>query len=143
MAVPRGAAALLTVLSVAAAASARESDREESLRAQGAGACAYLHGVADAEADVLLGPELFARYGALNLTEAAADGTTLGAEKQRLTVGVNYSFGHLYQGLTVRRRGDAECRRERAREGLEAALYAGPDYVKGPALAARAEVLQG
>jgi len=55
---------------------------------------------------------------------------------------VNYSLGHLYQGLTVRKRGDAECRRETARVGLEAALYAGPDYAKGPALAAQAQVLQ-
>jgi hypothetical protein len=142
MSVSAGAAALAVLLSLPAAALAREPDREESLRAQAAGACTFVRGVADAEADVLLGPELFARYGALNLTEAAGEGTILGAEKQRLTVGVNYSLGHLYQGLTVRKRGDAECRRERARAGLEAALYAGTDYGKGPALAARAEVLE-
>src|SRR6267143_6117617 len=142
MAVPMGAAALAAVLSFPAAAVARESDRDEVLRRQAAGACKFLHGVADAEADVLLGPELFGRFGGVNLVEAATDGTTLGSEKQRLMLGVNYSLGHLYQGLTVRKRGDAECRRETARAGLEAALYSGTDFAKGPALAAREEVLK-
>jgi len=149
MAVPTGAAALAALLSLAAMAQARNpsSDREDSLRAQAAGACTFVRGVADAESDVLLGPELFARYGALNLTEAATTGTPIAGEpaaveKQRLTVGVAYSLGHLYQGITVRKRGEAECRQARARAGLEAALYAGPDYAKGPALAARAEILQ-
>ena len=142
MAVPTGAAAIMAVLSLSAGAQAREADREESLRAAAAGACAFVRGVADAEADVLLGPELFGRFGGVNLVEAATDGTTLGSEKQRLMLGVNYSLGHLYQGITVRKRGDAECRRETARAGLEAALYAGTDYAKGPALAAREEVLK-
>src|SRR5207237_6229469 len=80
--------------------------------------------------------------GGVNLVTSATDGTTFGSEKQRLMLGVNYSLGHLYRGLTVRKRGDAECRRETARAGLEAALYAGMDYGKGPALAAREEVLK-
>src|SRR5437879_5214339 len=142
MAVPTGAAALAAVLSLQAAAVARESDREEAVRRQAAGACKFLRGVADAEADVLLGPELFGRFGGVNLVEAGSGGTTVGSEKQRLMLGVNYSLGHLYRGLTVRKRGDAECRRETARAGLEAALYAGVDYGKGPALAAREEVLK-
>ena len=142
MAVPRGAAALVAVLSLPAAAVARELDRQEAQRRQAAGACKFLRGVADAEADVLVAPELFGRFGGVNLVEAAADGTTFGAEKQRLMLGVNYSLGHLYQGITVRKRGDAECRRETSRAGLEAALYAGTDYAKGPALAAREEVLK-
>jgi hypothetical protein len=142
MAVPRGAAALAAVLSLNAAAAARESDREEAVRRQAAGACKFLRGVADAEADVLLGPELFGRFGGVNLVEATTNGTTVGSEKQRLMLGVNYSLGHLYRGLNVRKRGDAECRRETARAGLEAALYAGTDYAKGPALAAREEVLK-
>jgi hypothetical protein len=142
MAVPTGAAALAAVLSLQAAAVARESDREEAVRRQAAGACKFLRGVADAEADVLVGPELFGRFGGVNLVTAANDGTTFGTDKQRLMLGVNYSLGHLYRGLTVRKRGDAECRRETARAGLEAALYAGTDYGKGPALAAREEVLK-
>jgi hypothetical protein len=142
MAVPRGAAALLAVVALPAAAQTPAGDREASLRAAAAGACAFARGVADAESYVLVGPELFGRFGGVNLVESTVNGTTLGAEKQRLTLGVNYSLGHLYQGLTVRKRGDAECRRETARVGLEAALYAGPDYAKGPALAAQAQVLQ-
>jgi hypothetical protein len=146
MAVPMGAAALAAVLSFPAAAVARESDRDEALRRQAAGACKFLHGVADAEADVLIGPELFGRFGGVNLvqatTDVTTDATTVAAEKQRLMLGVNYSLGHLYRGLTVRKRGDAECRRESARAGLEAALYAGTDYAKGPALAAREEALK-
>ena len=142
MAVPTGAAALVAVLSLSAVAVARESDREEALRRQAAGACRFLRGVADAEADVLIGPELFGRFGGVNLVEAATNGTTIGSEKQRLMLGVNYSLGHLYRGLAVRKRGDAECRRETARAGLEAALYAGTDYGKGPALGAREEVLK-
>ena len=102
MAVPTGAAALVAVLSLSAAAVARESDREEALRRQAAGACRFLRGVADAEADVLIGPELFGRFGGVNLVEAATNGTTIGSEKQRLMLGVNYSLGHLYRGLTVR-----------------------------------------
>ena len=142
MAVPRGAAALLAVVALPAAAQTPAGDREASLRAAATGACAFARGVADAESYVLVGPELFGRFGGVNLVESTVNGTTLGAEKQRLTLGVNYSLGHLYQGLTVRKRGDAECRRETARVGLEAALYAGPDYAKGPALAAQAQVLQ-
>src|SRR6267143_4659 len=121
MAVPRGAAALVAVLSLAAAAVASEPDRQEAQRRQAAGACKFLRGVADAEADVLVAPELFGRFGGVNLVEAATDGTTVGSEKQRLMLGVSYSLGHLYQGITVRKRGDAECRRETARAGLEAA----------------------
>ena len=138
-----GAAALVAVVWLTPAAKASGAEREESLRAAAAGACTFVRGVADAEADVLVGPELFGRFGGVNLVESTVDnGTTLGAEKQRLTLGVNYSLGKLYQGLTIKKRGDAECRRETARAGLEGALYAGTDYAKGPALAAREQVLR-
>ena len=66
--VRREAAALAAV--VLLTAGARAAEREESLRAAAAGACAFAHGVADAEADVLLGPELFGRYGGVNLVES-------------------------------------------------------------------------
>src|SRR5438552_592769 len=138
-----GAAALVAVVWLTPAPKASGAEREESLRAAAAGACTFVRGVADAEADVLVGPELFGRFGGVNLVESTVDnGTTLGAEKQRLTLGVNYSLGKLYQGLTIKKRGDAECRRETARAGLEGALYAGTDYAKGPALAAREQVLR-
>jgi hypothetical protein len=140
----RGGVVAFTLVTPVFAQSAQPDvlDRAAGARAAGEGACEFVRGVAAAEADVLLGPELFGRYGASNITELATDGNVITADKSRLTLGVNYSLGHLYQGITVRRRGDAECRRERAKAGLDAALYAGTDYAKGPALDARAQVLK-
>lgn len=141
----RGAVLMAFALVTPAFAQSAPSDAEDrgaSVRAAGEGACEFARGVAAAEADVLLGPELFGRYGASNITEVASNSNVITADKARLTLGVNYSLGHLYQGITVRKRGDAECRRDRAKAGLDAALYAGTDYAKGPALDARAQVLK-
>ena len=138
----RGGILMALALVAPAFAQSGAPDRAAGVRAGGEGACEFARGVAAAEADVLLGPELFARYGASNITELATDGNVITSDKARLTLGLNYSLGHLYQGITVRKRGDAECRRERAKAGLDGALYAGTDYAKGPALDARAQVLK-
>src|SRR2546430_16543106 len=110
MAVRAGAAAVVAVLSLSAAAVARESDREEALRRQAAGACRFLRGVADAEADVLIGPELFGRFGGVNLGEAATNGTTIGTEKQRPRRAVNSSQGPLNRAPAGPNEADPEAR---------------------------------
>jgi hypothetical protein len=106
--------------------------------------CEFVRGVTDAEAAVLLGPEIFASAGAVNAGEATggSGGVPLGSPTPRLTAGVGYDLVGAYRGVTLRRRAEAECQRHRALSALQAALQAGPDIGAAPALAARRRVLE-
>lgn len=106
------------------------------------GYCQYVRGVADAEASVLLAPELFVSAGLVNAGDATG-GSPLGTPKPRLTAGVGYDFVGLYRGLAFRRRAEADCRRQRALSALQAAVQTGASGIGAePALVARASVLE-
>ena len=107
------------------------------------GHCAFVRGVSDAEAAVLLAPDVFASVGVVNAGEAdGSGGVPLGGPTPRLTAGLSYDVVGLYRGLTVRRRAEAECERYRAFSALRAAVMRGPDVGAEAALAARARVLE-
>src|SRR5439155_23427034 len=131
--VRRGAAALVAVVWLTPAPKASGAEREESLRAAAAGACTFVRGVADAEADVLVGPELFGRFGGVNLVESTVDnGTTLGAEKQRLTLGVNYSLGKLYRASPSRSAATRSAGGRRPGRGSRGRSTPGPTTRRDP-----------
>lgn len=79
------------------------------------GYCESVQGVADADAALLLAPQLFGSTGLVNggsvLTgdSAVSTSTTL-----RLTAGVRYDLIRLYRGLMLQARAQAECKRYRA-----------------------------
>ncbi|WP_164019512.1 hypothetical protein [Pyxidicoccus trucidator] len=108
------------------------------------GYCDFVRGVGDAEAALELAPELFAGFGLVNTGEAegGAGATALGKPKWRLTAGVGYDFVGLYRGGALRKRAEAECRRQRALTTLEAAIHQGSGLGEDSALEARARVLQ-
>ncbi|MBZ4421235.1 hypothetical protein K8638_32800 [Myxococcus sp. RHST-1-4] len=108
------------------------------------GYCDFVRGVADAEAALELAPELFGSFGVVNTGEAegGAGAVPLGEPKLRLTAGVDYDFVGLYRGMTLRKRAEAECRRQRAIATLEAAVNRGNGLGEEAALEARARVLQ-
>lgn len=106
------------------------------------GWCEFVRSVADAEAAVLLAPEVFVSAGAVNAGEAdGTGGAPLGAPTLRLTAGLGYDVVDAWRGITLRRRAEAECRRYKALSALQTALQAGPGLGAEPALAARLSVL--
>ncbi|AKQ66531.1 hypothetical protein A176_003443 [Myxococcus hansupus] len=108
-----------------------------------AGYCDFVRGVGSAEAALEVAPELFAAFGVVNAGEATAGaGTTpLGEPTPRVTAGVNYDVVGLYRGRAIRRRAEADCRRQRALIVLESAIRQGNGLGEETALEARARVL--
>jgi len=118
--------------------------QEPAGEAKDPGFCAFVRGVGDAEAAVLVAPDLFASVGLVNAGEAGgAAGVPLGGPTPRITAGLSYDVVGLYRGLTLRRRAEAECERYRALSALQAAVKRGPDVGAEAALAERARVLEG
>ena len=95
--------------------------------AWGEGGCDMLVGTAASQSASLVAPTLFAETGFVNAGETPVLRPDLptGGPTYRVMVGASYSLGRLFQGLALRSRAEAACRRERARTGLEAALAVG------------------
>jgi hypothetical protein len=104
------------------------------------GYCRYVKNAAASEAALLSAPELFGTVGVFQIAEGDT-GTAFGRPKTRITLGAEASLAEMLQGVAVRQRADAECRRWRAMNSLEGALQAGTGIGTAPALAARAAVL--
>lgn len=112
------------LLGLALAAPARADD----------GYCDFVQGVAAAESAVLLSPEVFAQFGRI---EQASTTTDPAAQPGglRFIGGVRYRLTGLYEGVALRGRAEADCRRHEAFEHVRGAtLYR--------ALEARAKVLE-
>lgn len=77
------------------------------------GYCDYVEGRADAEAAILLSPQLIGSVGYVEQPDAAInpDGANKGL---RLIAGVRYRLSGIYEGIATRERGKADCRRQRA-----------------------------
>jgi hypothetical protein len=122
--IPTAAPALALALSLAAAAPARADD----------GYCDHVQGVASAESALSLFPEVFAQYGKIEQATPAGVPTT-DPSGLRFIGGVRYRLTGIYEGLVVRARAKADCRRHRAFEHVRSeTLYR--------ALEARAKVLE-
>lgn len=108
------------------------------------GYCDFVQGVGDAEAALELAPELYTSFGVVNAGEASGGpgSSALGKPKARLTAGVSYDFVGLYRGNAIRKRAQADCRRQRAMAQLEAAVHQGSALGEAAALEARASVLR-
>jgi hypothetical protein len=133
------------LLSLAAPALAQEAPpaAPPQVEDRAGGYCDFVRGVADAEAALEFAPELFAGFGAVNAGEAdGGGGVPLGEPTLRVTAGVGYDFVGLYRGRTLRKRAEAECRRQRAVALLEAAVRQGSGLGEEAALEARAKVLR-
>jgi hypothetical protein len=103
-------------------------------RADGDHYCDFVEGVASAQSSLLFAPELFGTFGYLDQQAQAIDvpeGTT---DDLRLTAGVRYSLGNVYEGFLTRGRARAECKRKQALDRVQGATT----Y---RALEARAKVL--
>ncbi|WP_426751941.1 hypothetical protein [Myxococcus sp. Y35] len=109
-----------------------------------AGYCDFVRGVGSAEAALEQGPELFGAFGVVNAGEATggAGTTPLGEPTPRVTAGLNFDFVGLYRGHAIRKRAEADCRRQRAVAVLEAAIRQGSGLGEEAALEARARVLE-
>ncbi|WP_241759377.1 hypothetical protein [Pyxidicoccus parkwayensis] len=138
-----GGALLALVARTALAQSAPPSQAQAApkLEDRASGYCDFVRGVADAESALELAPELYASFGVVNAGESSGGGA-LGKPKPRLTAGLGYDFVGLYRGTTIRKRAEADCRRQRAVAMLEAAVHQGPALGEDAALEARARVLQ-
>src|SRR6187402_3611164 len=96
------------------------------------GYCDHVQGVAAAESAISLSPEVFAQFGRIEQASsvAAADSSGL-----RFIGGVRWRLSGIYEGLALRARAKADCRRHQAFE-----------HVRGEtifrALEARAKVLE-
>jgi|SRR6218665_1191203 len=108
------------------------------------GQCAFVRGVARAEAALLTAPQVFASVGVVNAGDAGGGAALpLGKPTPRLSLGLDYDFVGLYRGQSLRGRAEAECARYRALSGLRLALLRGRDVGAEAALAARSRVLDG
>jgi hypothetical protein len=98
------------------------------------GYCDYVKGVADSERALLHAPELFSSFGYVDqLSVVASPGGT--GDDLRFTFGVGYSLGGLYQSRLLKKRAQADCRRQRALASINGGTTQ-------RALAARAGVLE-
>jgi hypothetical protein len=113
----------IVVAAVAAVRSAAHAD----------GYCDHVEGVAAAERALLYAPELFGSVGFVEQT-AAIDAPEQTSDDLRITAGIRYRLGGLYQAGVVRRRARADCRRHHALSQVQ-------DATAYRALAARVRVL--
>ena len=105
--------------------------------------CAWVTSRAEADAAVLVAPELIGSAGLVNAgTSITGDANVAFDAGVRLTFGLRYDFMQLYRGLATLRAGDADCRRHVAQRALEAFLEAGRSAGAGEAAAAQLEVLE-
>jgi len=103
--------------------------------------CRYLVATAEAEGRLLEWPRLFASGGVVSGSRLTGDeGLALGLNP-RLTAGLEYDFVGLYQAGVLRKRAEAECRRQLALGGIENTLETETEIALRPALEARAAVL--
>jgi hypothetical protein len=96
------------------------------------GYCDFVQGVASAESAISLSPAVFAQFGQIESPSvvAVADGSSL-----RFIGGLRWSLSGVYEGLVLRARAKADCRRHQAFEHVRGeTLYR--------ALEARAKVLE-
>lgn len=105
--------------------------------------CRYIEANAAGERALLLSPQLFGRVGLVPVGERDQAADLLDLEPRlRLTVGLEYSVSDLWRGHLVGRAAQAECRRARAQEAIDAALYASDSVGRIEALAARQSALE-
>ena len=109
-------------LLAAAAAPARADD----------GYCDYVQGVAAADSAISLSPEVFAQYG--RIAQAPSAAFPIDPPSLRFIGGLRYRITGIYEGLALRARADADCRRHQAFQHVRVAPLS-------RALEARAKVL--
>jgi len=97
---------LFSALMVAALAGAARADESH-------GYCDYVEGVASAESALMFSPVLFASVGKLEQSAVTGD-PTAASEDLRYTAGVGYSLTGILEGVLVKKRAKAECRRHEA-----------------------------
>ncbi|MCY1023826.1 hypothetical protein [Pyxidicoccus sp. MSG2] len=138
-----GGALLALAARTALAQSAPPAEAAPRLEDRAGGYCDFVRGVADAEAALELAPDVYASIGVVNAGEASGgtSDSALGKPKPRVTAGLSYDFVGLYRGNALRKRAEAECRRQRAMAMLEAAVHQGSGLGEDAALAARGRVL--
>ena len=115
---------------LAAALAAPAARAEESA----SGYCDWVEGVAASESALLFSPAVFASLGFLDQGPIAIAPEATG-DDMRITAGVSYRITGVIEGIAVRRRARAECRRHRA-------LARVGDATLRRALEARAAVLE-
>lgn len=99
------------------------------------GYCDFVEGVASAESALALSPEVFAQFGKIEQASSSVV-PTADPSSLRFIGGLRYRLTGVYEGLTIRARAKADCRRHRAFEAVRGVtLYR--------ALEARAKVLEG
>ena len=99
------------------------------------GYCEFVEGVADAESTLLFAPELFTEFGRI---EQSSQSSQPGQEPGtiRFIGGARVSLSNIYQGVQLRNRAHADCKRHTALEQIR-----GETLFR--ALDARANVLDG
>jgi hypothetical protein len=97
------------------------------------GYCDFVKGVADAEAAILIAPEVFTQFGKLEQASTSLQ-PAVDPGNIRFIGGLRWRISGVYEGVAVRDRAKAECRRHTALEQIRGeVLYR--------ALAARARVI--
>jgi hypothetical protein len=100
----------------------------------GSGYCDWVEGAAASQAALLLSPDLFASLGYIDQGPIPNAPEPSASDSLRVTAGVGYRLSGLYQGVLLRDRAAADCRRYRAAAGVQ-----GQSNYR--ALSARAKVL--
>ena len=81
------------------------------------GYCDYVQGVASAESAISLSPEVFVQYGRVDQAESSSS-PTADPGSLRLIAGLRYRLTGIYEGLALRGRAAADCRRHQAFEAV-------------------------
>ncbi len=131
----------LPLLLAPAVAGGAEAAAEAVAPAPADGYCAWVRGTADAEAALLFAPEVFSE-GGFTTGGIATGAAPVDRPRPRLTIGARYDAIDVWQGVTIRSRAEALCRREIAKEAIEAMLVDGAASAGRTALERRAQTLE-
>ncbi len=107
--------------------------------------CRYVESVAESESALLVAPDLVASADEYRVTSrdgAAGGDITLMDPRVRVTAGIQYSIGQLRQGLLLRDRASAECKRYASVSALYGFVESHSDGLSRGALAAKLAVLE-
>jgi|GEM_PF-1110801 len=108
------------------------------------GYCRWIKGVSDSERAILMYPEIYSTLGptASGSKESADENSISNQLALRLTVGLQYRFIGLYQGILEGSYADARCLRYLAQNQLQIALEVGRDWGRRAALEAKEKVIK-
>jgi hypothetical protein len=139
-----GASALAGGLALAPWPARAQANLAEPSPETAEGYCEFVKGVAASQSVLLWSPELFGNFGYIDQQTGVIEAPErTGAEALRLTAGLRYRLSGAFEGIVLRDRADADCRRQRALSSLQQTVRSSEHAAARAGLSARLRVVEG